>query len=149
MSMDWMGSDWFWWAFALALFALEALLPGTFMLWLGFAALGTGVVHWLAPGLEPTGQWFVFAVLGLVAVGIGWWLRKFRPSPESDQPLLNRRADQLVGRVFPLESAIVDGRGRLKIGDAYWSTQGPDLPAGTRVRIDAVDGMLLRVVRAD
>ena len=147
--MDWMNSDWFWWAFALGLFALEALLPGTFMLWLGFAALGTGVVHWLVPALDPTAQWLVFAVLGLVAVGIGWWLRKRRPLPLSDQPLLNRRADQLVGRVFPLESAIVDGRGRLKIGDAYWAAQGSDLPVGTRVRVDAVEGMLLRVTRAE
>ena len=147
--MDWMSSDWFWWAFALALFALEALMPGTFMLWLGFAALGTGVVHWLAPGLDPTVQWFVFALLGLVAVGVGWVLRKRRPPGSSDQPLLNRRADQRVGRVFALDSAIVDGRGRIKIGDAFWTAVGSDLPVGTRVRIDGTDGLLLRVTRAD
>jgi inner membrane protein len=148
-AVDWMNSDWFWWALALALFALEALMPGTFMLWLGFAAVGAGLVHLVAPGLDPTTQWFVFALLGLVAVGVGWWLRKRHPLPESDQPLLNRRADQLVGRVFVLDSAIVDGRGRLKIGDAFWTAAGDDLPAGTRVRIDAIDGLLLRVRRAD
>jgi membrane protein implicated in regulation of membrane protease activity len=147
--MDWMSSDWFWWGFALALFALEALMPGTFMLWLGFAALGTGVVHWLVPGLDPTVQWFVFALLGLVAVGVGWVLRKRRPPGSSDQPLLNRRADQLVGRVFALDSAIVDGRGRIKIGDAFWTAVGSDLPVGTRVRIEGTDGLLLRVTRAD
>lgn len=147
--MDWMNSDWFWWGFALALFALEALLPGTFMLWLGFAALGTGLVHLVAPGLDLTVQWFVFALLGLVAVGIGWVLRKRHPPVHSDQPLLNRRADQLVGRVFALESAIVDGRGRIKIGDAFWTATGGDLPAGTRVRVEGTDGLMLRVTRAD
>ena len=147
--MDWMSSDWFWWAFALALFAAEALLPGTFMLWLGFAALGTGLVHLLVPGLEPTAQWFVFALLSLVAVGIGWQLRRRRPATVSDQPLLNRRAEQLVGRVFPLDTAIVDGRGRLRIGDAFWIAQGADLPVGQRVRITAVDGLVLQVARAD
>jgi inner membrane protein len=147
--MEWMDSNWFWWAMALGLFALEALMPGTFMLWLGFAAAGTGVVHLLLPGFDHTTQWFVFAMLSLVAVAIGWILRRRRPPAHSDQPLLNRRADQLVGRVFPLDTPIVDGRGRLKIGDAYWTAQGGDLPAGTRVRIAAVDGMLLRVERAD
>jgi membrane protein implicated in regulation of membrane protease activity len=147
--MDWMSSDWFWWAFALALFALEALMPGTFMLWLGFAAIGTGLVHLVWPGMDLTAQWFAFALLGLVAVGIGWYLRRRHPPTASDQPLLNRRADQLIGRVFALESAIVDGRGRIKVGDAFWTAQGTDLPVGVRVRVTAVDGMLLRVERAD
>ena len=147
--MDWMSSNWFWWAVAVALFALEALAPGTFMLWLGFAAIGTALAHIVVPGMGPTGQWFLFAVLSLVSVGAGWqWRRKYPPR-ESAQPLLNRRADQLVGRVFPLESAIVNGRGRVKIGDAFWTAEGADLPAGARVRVVAVDGMSLRVAAAE
>jgi membrane protein implicated in regulation of membrane protease activity len=147
--VDWMTSNWFWWAVAVLLFALEALLPGTFMLWLGFAAIGTAIVHFLVPGLNPTVQWFVFALLSLIAVGIGWYIRKRHPPAVSDQPMLNRRADQLVGRVFALESAIVDGRGRVKIDDAFWAVQGPDLAVGTRVRVVAVEGISLRVHAAD
>jgi membrane protein implicated in regulation of membrane protease activity len=143
--MDWMHSDWFWWGLALAMFALEALLPGTFMLWLGFAALGTALVHLLLPGLDLTLQWIVFAVLSLLAVAVGWRYRQsHQPSP-SDQPLLNRRAQQLIGRVFVLDTGIVNGRGRIKIGDAYWTAVGPDMPAGARVRVAAVDGMELRI----
>ena len=147
--MDWMNSEWFWWALALALFGLEALMPGTFMLWLGFAAVGTGIVHVLAPGIGLAGQWIVFALLSLLAVGIGWWWRKRNPPMLSDQPLLNRRGSQLIGRVFPLDTAIVDGRGRIKVGDAYWQVAGPDLPQGTRVRVELLDGMLLRVDPAE
>ena len=44
-----------------------------------------------------------------------------------------------------LDSPIVDGRGRVKIGDAFWTAHGPDLPAGTRVRVLAADGGALRV----
>lgn len=146
--MEWMNSGWFWWGFALGLFALEAVLPGTFMLWLGFAAIGTGVVHLLVPGFGLTVQWIVFAVLALVAVGIGWRYRLLHSPAPSDQPLLNRRADQLVGRIFPLDTAIIDGRGRLKVGDAFWTVDGPDMPQGTRVRIAAVENMVLRVERA-
>ena len=144
-----MNNEWFWWAMALGLFALEALMPGTFMLWLGFAAVGTGVVHFVMPGIGPTGQWIVFALLSLVAVGIGWWWRKRNPPTVSDQPLLNQRGPQLIGRVFPLDTAIVDGRGRIKVGDAYWQVAGADLPQGARVRVAAIDGMLLRVDAAD
>lgn len=144
-----MNSTWFWWAVAAALFALEALMPGTFMLWLGFAAVATALLHLLLPGMDPTWQWFVFSLLSLVAVAAGWqWRRRFPPRT-SDQPLLNRRSEQLVGRVFPLESAIVDGQGRVKIGDAFWTCSGPDQPAGTRVRVIGVDGMSLRVTAAE
>jgi hypothetical protein len=147
--MEWLESNWFWWAFALALFALEALLPGTFMLWLGFAAIATGVLQLALPSLGVGLQWIAFALLSLVAVAIGWRIRARSTPAPTDQPLLNQRARQLVGRVFPLDSAIVDGRGRLKIGDAFWTVEGPDLPGGARVRVDAVDGMTLKVNVAD
>ena len=147
--MAWMQSDWFWWAFALGLFALEAIVPGTFMLWLGFAAIGTGIVHFVAPGVGMAGLWIVFAVLSLIAVWIGWELRKRRAPSNTDQPLLNRRGAQLIGRVFPLDTPIHNGRGRVKIDDAYWTAEGPELPSGTRVRIDAVDAMILRVSAVD
>lgn len=63
-----MQSAWFWWGLALALFAAEALLPGAFLLWLGFAAAATAVLVMLLP-LDPVAQWFLFGVLGLVSVG--------------------------------------------------------------------------------
>ena len=142
-----MQSPWFWWGVALALFALEALLPGSFMLWLGFAAVGTALLDLLLP-LSGVAQWMLFAVLSLISVGLGWQYKKTHPNAASDQPLLNRRAAQLVGQVYALDSAIVDGRGRLKIGDAFWAASGPDLPAGARVRVTAVDGTTLRVEAA-
>jgi len=140
-------SPWFWWGIALALFAAEAVLPGSFMLWLGFAAVGTALIDLLIP-MPPAVQWMLFGVLSVVAVGAGWQYKKRHPSSDSDQPLLNRRGAQLIGQVFVLESAIVDGRGRLKIGDAFWTAIGPDLPAGSRVRVVAMDGMNVRVEAA-
>ncbi|MBB5208820.1 NfeD family protein [Chiayiivirga flava] len=147
--MHWLDSQWFWWATALALFALEAIAPGTFFLWLGFAALGTGLVHVLVPSLGVAGLWIVFAILSLASVWAGWEVRKRRAPRSSDQPLLNRRAAQLIGRVFPLDTPIENGRGRLKIDDAFWIAEGPELPSGTRVRVDAVDAMTLRVSAVD
>jgi len=147
--MEWLHTTWFWWGLALALFAIEALLPGAFMLWLGFAAAATGLTLWLLP-LEPSGQWIAFGIYSLVSAGLGWRWRKRNPVTPTEQPLLNRRAEQLVGRVLVLHEAIVNGRGKIKVGDALWAvTAASDMPAGERIRIDAVDGMLLRVERAE
>lgn len=147
--MDVFESVWFWWALALALLALEALSPGIFFLWLGLAAAGTGMVRLLIPGMAPLAQWIVFSLLSLVAVGAAWRVRSARVVKPTDQPLLNQRAQQLVGRVYVLDTAIDNNRGRLKIGDAYWSVEGPDLPVGTRVRVLGVQDMTLRVIAAE
>ncbi len=136
-----------WAAAALLLLAAEALAPGAFMLWMGFAATALFVAVWVVPGIPLLVQVVAFVVLSFVSVQIyRTWFR--RGERQSDQPLLNRRAEQLVGRVVRVEQAIVGGRGRVKIDDAFWVVAGPDLPVGTEVRVVAVDGMTLKVQAA-
>ncbi|MDR2871242.1 MAG: NfeD family protein [Xanthomonadaceae bacterium] len=138
-----------WIAVALILMAVETLAPGAFMLWMGLAAAAVflGLLVW--PGMPLLVQVSAFIVLSFVSIQI---YRKYvRPRTRaSDHPLLNQRAAQLVGRTAPLEQAIVGGQGRLKLDDAYWKVEGPDLAAGTRVRVMAVtgDGMTLKVEAA-
>ena len=67
---------------------------------------------------------------------------------KTDQPDLNRRPDQLVGRVVAVEEAIAHGRGKVRIGDTLWIVEGSDMPAGTEVRVTATQGAMLRVERA-
>lgn len=137
-----------WASLALALMAAETLAPGVFLLWLGFAAATMFLTLLVWPDLAPVWQAAAFIVLSFVFIGVYVMVFRGREKP-SDQPLLNRRGAQLVGQVFVLEQAIVDGRGRLKIGDAFWTAEGPDLPQGTRVRVVSADNMSLQVVRAD
>ena len=133
-----------WAALALLLFAAEALAPGAFMLWLGLAAAAVFLGVLLVPGIPMLAQAAAFVVLGFVSVQVyrTWFRGRGRAS---DQPALNRRSAALVGRVLPLERAIVDGRGRVQIADAYWEVTGPELPAGTHVRIIGGDAMTLQV----
>ena len=136
-----------WAAFALLLFAAEALAPGAFMLWLGFAAAAVFVGVLLVPGIPVLAQAAAFVVLGFVSIQV--YLKWFRSRErQSDQPALNRRTAALVGRVVVLERAIERGRGRVQIADAFWTVEGPDMPAGTQVRVVAVDGMSLKVQSA-
>ncbi len=136
-----------WAALAVILFAAEALAPGAFMLWMGFAATAVFLVVWAFDGLAVLMQVVLFVVLSFVSIQIyrTWFRKRARPS---DQPLLNRRAEQLIGRVVVLDQAIVNGAGRAKVDDAFWVVAGPDLPAGSHVRVVAVDGMTLKVQEA-
>lgn len=137
-----------WAVLALVLIGLETLAPGILLLWLGFAAVGVFALLVLGLELSVLMQTLVFVVLSFISVGI--YFRYFRKSGEStDQPLLNRRQEQLIGKHITLETAIVNGDGRVKIGDAFWQVQGPDMPAGALVRVIGVDAGMLRVLPAE
>jgi membrane protein implicated in regulation of membrane protease activity len=143
------GEVFFWAAVALLLVAAEVMAPGAFMLWLAFAAAAMFVLAWLFPGMPIVLQAVLFVVLGFSSIlAYRKWLQQ-QKEPENDQPALNRRTAQLVGRIVPLERAIERGTGRVQIADAYWEVSGPDLPAGTSVRIVGADGMTLRVEAVD
>lgn len=135
---------WHWWSLGGALLIVEALVPGFVFLWLGIAAGLVGCLLWLWPGLSPDFQILIFAALSVVSV-VGWrrWQRA-HPAP-SDQPNLNRRGAQYVGRQFTLVEPITNGRGRIKLGDSSWAVTGPDLPAGETVVVEDADGTVLRV----
>ena len=136
-----------WAAVALLLFAAEAMAPGAFMLWLGFAAVVVFVVVLFFSGIPVLAQAAIFVVLSFVSIQVyrRWFRKREKPS---DQPALNRRTVALIGRVVPLERAIVDGHGRVQIADAFWEVVGPELPAGTQVRVTGADGMTLQVEAA-
>jgi membrane protein implicated in regulation of membrane protease activity len=144
MRWDWQVVTWG--AVALVLFAAETMAPGAFMLWLGFAAAALFVVVLLFD-IPVLAQVTLFVVLSFISIQV--YRRWFRGRERaSDQPALNRRADALVGRVVPLDRAIVGGRGRVQIADAFWDVTGPDLPAGTPVRVVGASGMTLVVEAA-
>jgi membrane protein implicated in regulation of membrane protease activity len=128
------------------LFALETMAPGAFMLWLGFAAAAVFAVVLLFD-IPVLAQVSLFVLLSFVSIQVyrRWFRKNEKPS---DQPALNRRTAALVGRVVPLERAIVDGRGRVQIADAFWEVAGPQLPAGAHVRVTGADGMVLQVEAA-
>lgn len=135
---------WRWIVLGLVLLALELIAPGTLLLWLGIAAVLVGLIALVIdPGWQV--ELIAFAVLGLAAA-VGWWIYG-RPdnAAASDRPMLNRRAERHVGKVFTLDAAIVNGDGRLRIDDTTWRVAGPDLPAGSKVKVLGVEGITLVV----
>lgn len=132
-----------WIALGLVLAGLELLVPGVYFVWLAVAALATGVLVFAAePGLVMQIVSFVF--LALIAVFSA--KRFLRDSPiVSSDPLMNNRIGRLVGQTAIVTQPIMNGSGRVKQGDSEWLASGPELDAGTQVRITGSDGGTLLV----
>jgi hypothetical protein len=138
---------WAWWILGIILLVAEIVVPGNFLVWVGIAGLLTGLLSnlfWETSWWVWETQWLTFAALSALSLWIGRkWLHRRRGL--TDEPTLNDRGASLVGRTADLIDPIHNGRGRAKIGDTVWMVTGPDLPAGSRVRIVASDGSDLRV----
>lgn len=135
---------WHWWVLGVILLILEIFAPGIFFMWMGLAAGIVGLASWLVPGISWEWQVLGFAGLSMVTVVLGRkWLD--RHPIESEQPRLNRRGEQYVGRVFTLQEPIVNGLGKINVDDSTWKIQGPDCAAGQNVKVVGVDGVVLIV----
>lgn len=136
-------THWHWWIVALILLVLEVFVPGTFFLWMGISAMFTGLLALLLP-IGGELQLLLFAALSVASVTLGRAYIKKRPI-ESDQPNLNRRGAQYVGRTFTLSEPIVHGYGKIRVDDSTWKIEGADCPAGSQVKVIGVDGVVLKV----
>jgi membrane protein implicated in regulation of membrane protease activity len=101
---------------------------------------------WEVAGGASVGWWYVAAAGVLLIADILIDFVWAHPSVlKTDQPDLNRRSVQLIGRVGVVEEAIAHGHGRVRIGDTLWFVEGPDAPAGAQVRVTAAQGTILHV----
>ena len=135
---------WNWWLLGVVLMIIEAIAPGFFFLWMGVAALLVGLTLTVLPALAWTYQVLLFALLSVGSI-IAWrlWLR--RHPTRTDDPLLNRRGHQYVGRVFTLDTPVINGHGKIRVDDSTWKILvEQDCPAGTRLRVVGVEGVMLK-----
>ncbi len=89
-------------------------------------------------------QVIIFAVLSVISLIMYKQYQKHNPVV-IDEPALNRRGEQYVGRVLTLDAPIVNGVGKVNIDDSTWKIRGEDIVEGTKVRVTAVDGTILMV----
>lgn len=138
---------WLWFALAVALFILETIVPGIHFLWFGMAA---GVVGIFAL-LVPMSWQLQLIAFGLISIATLFLVRRSSSSDvaKSDEPTLNVRGAQYIGRRVEVADAIVNGRGKVRIGDTLWAAEGEDAAAGTAVEVTGVDGTVLVVARTE
>ena len=114
---------------------------------LPWAGIGAGLAGaWQIAQGDKSGWWLVGAGAAMLVADVLIDFVWAHPSiSKSDQPDLNRRAEQLIGRVLLLEEAIEGGRGKVRVGDTLWLAEGADLPTGTRVKVTSVRRDALQV----
>ena len=136
---------WYWWALAAVLLVFEMLLPGVVFLFVAVGAAVAGAVVLVAPGLSLELQLVIFAVGAVAsAAALRPTLRRLQES-RTAEPTMNARGQSLVGRTVVLDTPILNGRGRINLGDGSWTVTGPDMVAGAKVRVKSVDGNELSV----
>ena len=134
---------WLWLIGGVLLLILEVIAPGFFLVFIGAAAIATGLFTVLF-GLGSPAQLALFALYAVIAVMVG---RKFyaNRSADSTDPLLNDRVGRLVGKSVTVVAAVDEHGGRVRVGDSEWSARGGPAQVGERVRITGVDGNCLKV----
>ncbi len=138
---------WHWWMLALALLVLEFLALGTFgsfFLWPAIAAVTIGFLTLLFPMLSVEYQILILAMISVVSVVVGRVYLGKHPLG-TDEPFLNRRGAELVGRIYPVSESIVNGVGRIFVDDSSWRVEGPDCPIGTPVKVISAGSVRLKV----
>lgn len=138
-----------WWGWMI----IGALLLGSellgveaafFLVFIGIAAMATGLIELAGAGLEPWMQWIVFSVIAIVLMllfrkklyamlrggGVGY---KIGPA----------------GEIVTLDQALAPGQsGRMSYRGTDWTIvndSDEDFSAGQRVRISRVDGLKLNL----
>ncbi len=139
---------WNWWVLALVLLVVELLAPGFFFLWMAAAAFVTGGLLLLIPAIGIDLQVLIFSVLSVAAI-TAWKLYGKKHPIATDHPLLNKRGDQYIGRVFSLYKPIENGEGKIKVDDSIWKVHGVDCDITTKVKVIAVRGTVFDVERVE
>lgn len=130
---------WNWWVLAIFFMIAEMLIPAFFFLSMAIAGVITGLVVWIMPNLLPETQLLIFCLLSIVSL-IAWRKYGKKVNKLSDKPLLNKRGQQYVGRVFNLHEAIENGQGKIKVDDTIWKVRGEDCDIDSKVKVVASYG---------
>ncbi len=134
---------WLWAIAGLLLLAAELLAPGFFLFFIGVAALFTGFAT-LAFALNTPFQVGLFVIAAAVATLLG--RRAYTVPTDADfDPLLNDRANRLIGRTVEVVEPVSAHSGRVRVGDGAWNARGKTAAIGSTVRVTGVDGNCLLV----
>ena len=136
--------EWLWLIGGIVLLIAELIAPGFFLVFIGGAAVATGLAALLLPLSLPL-QFVIFAVLAFLAARIGGRRAYSMRYDYSPDPFLNDRAKRMLGTVVVATQPIDSNSGRVRVGDSEWSARGGPAQPGERVRIVDIDGNCLKV----
>jgi len=140
-----------WWGWILVgtlLLGSEMLVDaGLYLLFLGVGALAVGLIDVSDPGWPLWGEWLAFAALAGAATVV--FRRRLYGKMHPEAPEIG---NSVVGERILLTEALAPGaEARAELRGSAWTIRNTGdqlLPAGTRARVEAIDGLILEL-RAD
>ena len=123
------------------LFIIEA---DFFLVFLGAAAILTGLLGLAVPAVPEWGQWLVFAALALISM-LFFRKRVYRLLRREVPDMAN---DMLLEQLQLPVGLPIDGTCRVELRGSTWTARNvgtEPIPPGVKVRIVGVDGITLRV----
>ncbi len=140
-----MMADYWWWLSAgMVLMVLEIVTPGVFFLWIGIGAFITGGVAAAFPTASPALLGAIFAALSVISVFVGRKIMSKKQTPVDNE--LNNRGAQYIGQIYQVYEPIVDGRGKISVGDTLWlAAAKTNIEANTAVKVIGIRGTTLEV----
>ena len=136
-----------WLIIGLTLSILELIVPGTYLIWFGFAGLCMSILTYIIPMALST-QIIWFAIFSAVFAVIGWFSYRYifkKMQAPKEYINLNDSAQQYVGRTVTVAEDTVDNQTKVKIGDGFWLayTEKPLKKGDTAKVIDVRDSLIL------
>lgn len=146
MNLEW----WHWAVGGIVLILLELALPAFFVIWFGLGALLVALIAFVLD-LSLTAQLALWMLASIAMTVL--WFKVF--DQRRHKTLSGTAAGEVIGEVGLLVGAIEPfGRGKVRfqrpiLGSDEWTCLAETaIPAGERVRVTAVEGSFLKVVRA-
>ena len=140
---------WHWLSIAGLLLIIELLVGAEFLLWLAFPAVASAGVAYIAPSMDWRIQILLYILFAIASLLI--WKKYYRSKKlaVTDQPHLNQRQQQFVGRTFTLIETLNNDEGKIVVDDSQWRVRiiGGESTAkkNSKVKVMDVDGMILLV----
>jgi hypothetical protein len=135
---------WVWIVLAGILAWAELHIPGSYLVWIALGAGVTGVAAGLWE-LTLEGQIGAFAVASVMSCAGGYFVYRRVNREHRHETVLNERSRLLLGTRGVVCEALIDGQGKVRLGDGVWLAAGPDLPEGAPVVVTSVTGTRLTV----
>ncbi len=135
---------WHWIAFGVVLISLEVFISGFVIFWFGIAAIIVGILVAIFPEMSWEWQIIIFSISSVASI-FAWFNYAKNKTQLTDRPELNDKGAQYLDRIFTLKSPIVDGVGKIKVGDTSWRVAGEDTPEGKQVKVVGLKATTLLV----
>ena len=133
-----MSTWWLWILAALVSGIIEVMIVSFVFLMLAIGALAAGIAA--ACGANLMVQLIVFIVVSVALLVV---LRPFlKGRIERSNNYVPSNTDRLIGKSGYVTETVGERHGRIQFSGGEWSarTEGPELPVGTEVCVDRIDG---------